>query len=411
MTPPSGTVTRRALLSLLAASPVELVARPVRAGQTPAPRSARGVLVAVFLRGAADGLNIVVPYTEREYYRLRPTIAVARPGKPEGALELDGRFGLNPRLSALKPAYDAGELALVHAVGSPRPTRSHFEAQDAMQTATPEERAPRDGFLARALATRPDPDESAIRAVAFTERVPLALRGYEPALSVERLDQLKTFAEPALGGGFEKLYAEGNARATRSARRALAAVERLASVARASYTPENNARYEPGARPFADVARLIKAGVGLEVAWIDVAGWDTHKYQGGAARGDLPKRLAALGKALAAFRADLGARFDRVTVLVMTEFGRTVAENGTGGTDHGAGGVMLVLGGAVRGGRVYGDFRGLSRDALYERRDVAVTTDYRTVFAEIIEKSLGVRDVSLLFPGYAPNTAPLGILA
>ncbi|HEX6276746.1 MAG TPA: DUF1501 domain-containing protein [Polyangiaceae bacterium] len=410
MTSPDGTLTRRAALSLLAAGSVELVARPVGAEPARSASPAGGVFVCVFLRGAADGLNVVVPYTERDYYRLRPTIAVARPGKPHGALDLDGRFGLNPRLAALKPAYDAGEIALVHAVGSSRPTRSHFEAQDAMQTATPGERAPRDGFLARALAARPASDDAAVRAVAFTERVPLALRGYEPALSVERLDQLKSFGDPALGDGFEKLYAAGNAPATRSGKRALAAVGRLQSVAQTSYTPENAASYEPGARSFADVARLIKADVGLEIAWIDVGGWDTHKYQGGAERGDLPKRLDTLGKALAAFRADLGARLEHVTVLVMTEFGRTVAENGTGGTDHGAGSVMLVLGGSVRGGRVYGDFRGLSRDALYEGRDVAATTDYRTVFAEIIRKRLEVRDVSRVFPGYSPSAPSLGFL-
>jgi uncharacterized protein (DUF1501 family) len=407
----TSTLTRRAALSLLAAGSVAVVAPDARTAS--APGSSGKILVCVFLRGAADGLNVVVPYTERDYYRLRPTIAVAPPGKAHGALDLDGRFGLNPRLAALKPAYDAGELALVHAVGLSRPTRSHFQAQDAMQTATPGDRASNAGFLARALLATRSNDETAVRAVAFGERVPLALRGYDAALSIQRFDQLKSFGAPAfgsaLGDGFEKLYAEGEARATLSGKRALDAARRLRSVAQANGAPENNAKYEPGARSFSELARLIKADIGLEAAWLDLFGWDTHKYQGGAERGELPKRLDALGKALAAFRADLGARFERVVVLVMTEFGRMVAENGTGGTDHGAGGVMLVLGGPVRGGRVYGDFLGLSRDALYEGRDLAVTTDYRTLLGEVVEKHVGVRDTAALFPGHSSKT-PLGVL-
>jgi uncharacterized protein (DUF1501 family) len=406
-------LSRRAALSLLAAGSLELATRSARAEAAPVA-DARNLLVCVFLRGAADGLNIVVPYADRDYYRLRPTIAVARPGKPNGALDLDGRFGLNPRLQSLKPAYDAGELALVHAIGSPHPSRSHFEAQDAMQTATPGEHSANQGFLARYLGAKPAASPSAIRAVAFAERVPLALRGYEDALSLQRLEQLRTTGEASfgsvLGDGFAKLYADGSARATRSGKRALDVAARLRSLTQGPYTPEGSVTYEPGARPFAELARLVKAEIGLETAWIDLGGWDTHKYEGGAERGDLPKRLDTLGKALAAFRADLGPRFERVVVLVMTEFGRTAAENGTGGTDHGHGSAMLVLGGRVRGGKVYGDFRGLAPEMLYERRDLAVTTDFRVLFAEILEKHLGLRDAARAFPGFSLPAVPLGVL-
>jgi uncharacterized protein (DUF1501 family) len=363
------------------------------------------VLVCVFLRGAADGLNIVVPHADRDYYRLRPTIAVAPPEKPNGALELDGRFGLHPRSRRSLPAWDAGELALVHAVGSPHPTRSHFEAQTTPRPAPPAlARGTRAFSRATSRQTRPA-EPSALRAVAFSDRVPLALRGYEEALSVSRLDQLRPAGDAAfgsaLGDGFAKLYAGGSARATRSGERALDVARRLRAIAASDATPEGNASYEPGARPFAELARLLKADIGLETAWLDLGGWDTHRYEGGAERGDLPRRLEFLGKALAAFRADLGARFERVVVVVLTEFGRTAAENGTGGTDHGHASAMLVLGGPVRGKRVYGDFRGLAPGELHERRDLAVTTDFRAVLGEVIETHLGFSDRARLFPGYA----------
>jgi uncharacterized protein (DUF1501 family) len=398
-----GSLSRRATLSLLAAGSLGLATRGATADATRAKPG--NVLVCVFLRGAADGLNIVVPHADRDYYRLRPTIAVAPPGKPNGALELDGRFGLHPRLSPLVPAWDAGELAFVHAVGSPHPTRSHFEAQNYAETGTPGARSMNEGFLARYLsATRPA-EPSALRAVAFSDRVPLALRGYEDALSVSRLDQLRPAGDAAfgsaLGDGFAKLYAGGSSRATRSAERALEVARRLRAIADSDATPDGNASYESAARPFAELARLLKADIGLETAWLDFGGWDTHKYEGGAERGDLPRRLDFLGKALAAFRADLGARFERVVVVVLTEFGRTAAENGTGGTDHGHASAMLVLGGPVRGKHVYGDFRGLAPGELHERRDLAVTTDFRAVLGEVIETHLGFGDRVRLFPGYA----------
>jgi uncharacterized protein (DUF1501 family) len=413
-TPENGTISRRAALSLFTASSLELASGVARAAPAPAVSSQGNVLVCVFLRGAADGLNIVVPYTDAAYYRLRPTIAIPPPGKSNGAIDLDGRFGLHPRLAPLEPLFAAGELAFVHAVGSPLATRSHFEAQDAMQTASALERPLARGFLTRYLLEKPAPNPAAIRAVAFAPRVPLALRGYEDALSLQRLDELGAMGDTAYGStltdGFAKLYAGGTARATRSGERALSVSERLRTLARGNYAPENNAAYEPQARAFAELARLIKADIGLETAWLDLGGWDTHKQEGNGVRGELPKRLDVLGKALAAFRTDLGPRFERVVVLVMTEFGRTAAENGTGGTDHGHASAMFVLGGPVRGKRVYGDFRGLSPEALYQRRDLAVTTDYRTLLSEILEKHLGLPSAASLFPGFESPSTRLGVI-
>lgn len=361
------------------------------------------VLLCVFLRGAADGLNAVVPHADSEYYRLRPTIAVPRPGESHGAVDLDGRFGLHPRLAPLKDAFDAKQLAVLHAVGSPHPTRSHFEAQDYMETAAVGDRAVSHGWLASYLATRPPPGRDALRAVAISGRSPLALRGYRDAVAVPSLRDFKLRAadglEPKLVEGFRKLYEVDGGLAERAGQRALDATD-IVRRALGKQRRGGNPAYAKDAQDFADVAKLIKANVGLETAWIDLGGWDTHRYQGSTESGDLPRQLDRLGSALAAFRADLGPDFERVVVLVMSEFGRTVRENGTRGTDHGHGNFMLVLGGKVQGGRVLGTFPGLAADQLFEGRDVPVTTDFRDVLGEVCERHLNLADAAPLFPGF-----------
>lgn len=385
----------------------------LRAGPARAEEAVRGgpVLVCVFLRGAADGLNIVVPHADPEYYKLRPTIAVAAPGKDRGAVDLDGRFGLNPRLHPLKAAFDAKELAVLHAVGSPHPTRSHFEAQDYMQSGAVGDRSATHGWLGRYLSSRPS--EGVLRGLALTGRSPLALRGYRDAVVTESLKDFRLGVRgelsPVLTRGFSRLYAADSRLAERAGKRALGASE---LVARVLSEQKNAAKYPREAQELADVAKLVKADVGLETAWVDWAGWDTHRYQGSSDRGELPKQLDRLGQALAAFRADLGPSFERVVVVVMSEFGRTARENGTGGTDHGHGNMMLVLGGRVRGGRVLGTFPGLEAEHLFEQRDVPVTTDFRDVLGEVCERHLGLSDASPLFPGYAlePNRR-LGLFA
>jgi uncharacterized protein (DUF1501 family) len=361
------------------------------------------VLLCVFLRGAADGLNIVVPHADDEYYRLRPGIAIPRPGEKRGAIDLDGRFGLHPRLAPLKAAFDAKELALIHAVGSPHPTRSHFEAQDYMETARVGERSASRGWLANYFASRPSAGAGVLRAVAVTSRSPLALRGYHDAVIAPDLRDFKLNAprelEPVLAEGFRRLYAEdAQGLAERAGGRALAASDVVArALGKRRRTPPG---YGRDTQDFADIAKLIKANVGLETAWLDLGGWDTHRAEGSSENGELPRQLDRLARALAAFRADLGPAFQRVVVVVMSEFGRTARENGTGGTDHGHGNVMLVLGGKVQGGRVLGNLPGLAHDQLFEGRDVPVTTDFRDVLAELTERHLRLKDAAPLFPGY-----------
>jgi uncharacterized protein (DUF1501 family) len=359
------------------------------------------VLLYLFLRGAADGLNMVVPHADEDYYRLRSTIAIPRPGQDQGAVDLDGRFGLHPRLAPLKAAYDAGELALIHAVGSPQLTRSHFEAQDYMETAGVSDRAQAQGWLARYLKSRPAQGPDLVRAIALASRTPLSLRGYPNAIVTPSLKDFRLTGndalQPLLAQGFERLY---QANSLDLPERAGAQALSASSVLRQALRTKSAARYPGGTRDFADLARLIKADVGVETACIDVGGWDTHSGQGRSEGGELPRQLDRLGRCLASFRADLGPHFERVVVVVMTEFGRTARQNGTGGTDHGHGSVMLVLGGKVKGGRVLGDFPGLADDKLHEGRDLAVTTDFRDVLAEVCERHLGATSPARIFPGY-----------
>jgi uncharacterized protein (DUF1501 family) len=414
------TISRRALLggSALSSLGFLLQARSGRAEDgvavsAPATPGAP-VLLCVFLRGAADGLNVIVPHADADYYQLRPSIAVPRPGERGGVLDLDGRFGLHPRLAPLKAAFDAKELVLVHAVGSPHPTRSHFEAQDYMETAAVGDPSASRGWLGRYLAKRPPVSAGILRAVAISARTPRALRGYSDAVVAANLRDFRlntsSALAPTLSEGFRRLYdADARTLAERAGQRALLASE---VVRRVLGKQRRGAGYARDAQDFADVARLIKADVGLETAWIDVGGWDTHRYEGSSENGDLPRQLDRLGRALAAFRADLGPAFERVVVLVMSEFGRTARENGTGGTDHGHGNFMLLLGGKLQGGRVLGQFPGLAADQLFEGRDLPVTTDFRDVLAEVCERHLKVSDAAGLFPGYKlDKQRQLGFLA
>lgn len=412
----SSTISRRALLGASVLSSLSFVSSWHQAyAQEPSagePVRQNPVLLCVFLRGAADGLNLLVPHADEEYYRLRPTIAVPRPDQPQGAIDLDGHFGLHPRLAPLKAAYDAHELALIHAVGSPHPTRSHFEAQDYMTSGAVGERKVSRGWLTRYLSARSAPGAGLLRAVALTERPPLALRGYPdlvvaPSLRDFRLETAEPLSS-LLSRGFSRLYAAVPAApAERAGQRALEA-SRLVEQALASQRP--SAKFARDVLPFAEVARLIKADVGLESAWIDLGGWDTHRRQG-STEGGLSNQIGRLARALAAFRTELGSELERVIVVVMSEFGRTAKENGTGGTDHGHGNAMLLLGGKLRGGRVLGRFPGLGPEQLFERRDLAVSTDFRDVLAELCEGHLSVADASPLFPGFQRDSSRLGLFS
>jgi uncharacterized protein (DUF1501 family) len=361
-----------------------------------------GTLVLVFLRGGADGLSLVPPVGDPAYYLARPTLALAPPGKEGGALRLDGTFGLHPALSALLPLWQAGALAVVHAAGLEGATRSHFDAQDFCETGTPGLKSTQDGWLNRTLQQLPEPGAGAFRAVALQSTLPRSLQGAAPAVAVEGLQNFRLSGKGGLDS-FEALYAGAVDQALRSTgQEAFEALRAAASAELARRPPENGAQYGRGplARRLQDVARLVRARVGLEVVATEMGGWDTHVGEG-AATGQLANRLRELGEALGAFATDLGPLLAGVTVVVMTEFGRTVRENGNRGTDHGTASAMLVLGGAVRGGRVYGSWRGLDGPGLFENRDVGISTDVRSVLAEALHASLRPPNLAAVFPGFS----------
>jgi uncharacterized protein (DUF1501 family) len=360
---------------------------------------------------------MVVPYDEADYYRARPTIAIDRPnsGSREAALDLDGFFGLNPRLAALEPFWDRRELAVVHACGSPNATRSHFDAQDYMETGTPGVKSTEDGWLNRYLQARRTEQESSFRAVALTQQLPRMLQGHAPALAMSQVAQ---FGINAGGGsisvGFEAQYAAAADRVLNGVgREAFDAMKALKSADPTRYRPEHGAEYPRSAfgQALMQIAQLSKADLGLEVAFADLGGWDTHVNQG-SSQGQLAARLDDFGRSIAALATDLGDRLADTIILTMSEFGRAVAENGNRGTDHGHGNAIIAIGGGVRGGRVYGKWPGLSVERRYDRRDLAVTTDFRDVFGEVVVRHLGLKDASAVFPGYGvrPSSFP-GFLA
>jgi uncharacterized protein (DUF1501 family) len=368
-------------------------------------------LIAIFQRGAVDGLSMIVPYGDDDYYRARPSIAIARPAVAEaGAIDLDGFFGFNPRLRGLKPLWDARQLAIVHACGSPDSTRSHFDAQDYMESATPGVKSTSDGWLNRYLQARREESATPFRAVALTQNLPRMLQGAAPALAMSQVAQFGIHGGPSAqmaGESFEAAYAAAADRVLNgTGREAFDAMKTLKTVDPARYQPANGADYprSPFGQALRQIAQLTKANVGLEVAFADIGGWDTHANQG-AAQGQLATRLDDFARAIAALVADLGDRVEDTVVLTMSEFGRAVNQNGSGGTDHGHGNAMMVIGGGVHGGRVYGKWPGLAVDRRYEGRDLAVTTDFRDVFGEIVTRHLGVSDARPVFPGYAVNAA------
>jgi len=364
----------------------------------------RKILVAVFQRGAADGLNMVVPFFEKRYYDVRPSIAVQMPGRPNGAVDLDGRFGLHPSLQALKPLWDGKQLAIVEATGSPDPTRSHFDAQEFMESGTPGMKDTGDGWLNRAL-TPIGPEASPVRAISVGAQLPRALQGDRGGVAVNNLQQFQVGSRetaPIL----EKMYAStADVRLSVAGKRTFDAVRMIESINRRPYTPANGAQYVGNfGNGLQQVAKLIKADAGVEVAFADIGGWDHHSNE----VPQLVPLLREFGTSLAAFIRDMGDRMADIVLVTMSEFGRTVKENGNTGTDHGHGNVMFVLGGPVRGGTVYGRWPGLEPEQLYEQRDLAITTDFRDVLAELVSVHLGQKSEQV-FPGYRPGE-PLGLL-
>jgi len=408
-------MNRRTFLRCGACSLVALAGPPRFLIRTAAAAAARGkVLVAVFQRGAVDGLSMIVPYGDAAYAAARQTIALRPPmrGESDRALDLDGFFALHPGLAPLVPLWENRSLAIVHACGSPDTTRSHFDAQDYMESGTPGVKSTPDGWLARAVTALPE-RPAPFRAVALGPVLPRALQGDAGALAMASIDRFDVRAtDTGARGGFEALYARtvGDL-LSGTGRETFEAVRMLRSADAARIPPANGAEYPRGrfGEAMRQIAQLIKANIGLEVAFADMQGWDTHVGQG-AEQGQLAARLREFGGALAAFAQDLGDRMADVVVLTMSEFGRTVGENGNRGTDHGHATAMLVLGGGVRGGRVHGRWPGLARERLFEARDLAVTTDFRTLFSEVASRHLGV-SVAPLFPGWKTSEPPLGLFA
>jgi uncharacterized protein (DUF1501 family) len=365
------------------------------------------VLVAIFQRGAADGLNIVIPHGEQRYYDLRPTISIPRPSAgiaaEDAVVDLDGFFGLHPSLASLKPLWQQQRLAIVHAAGSPDPTRSHFDAQDYMESGTPGLRATTDGWLNRAL-----PGESGkaspVRAISLGPALPRTLRGTQSAIAVDNLNDF-TVRDAAAAKALQSMYTGTSDQILNgTGRETFEAVALLQSIQKAPYQPATGANYPRGrfGNSMRQIAQLIKADVGVEVAFADIGGWDHHVNEVGpkASVGQLANVLGEFGNSLAAFYQDLGDRMEDVVVVTMSEFGRTAKENGNRGTDHGHANVMFVMGGPVQGGKVYGKWPGLASEQLNEERDLALTTDFRDVLSEAVYSHLGNRSIRSVFPNY-----------
>lgn len=367
------------------------------------------VLVVVFQRGGMDGLNVVIPFKDRAYYALRPSIAIAEPAAgEERAIDLDGYFGLHPALAPLKNIYDTGHLAIVHAAGSPDNTRSHFDAQDYMEIGTPGIKSTPEGWLNRYLSEKRLSD-SPFRGVAVSPQTPRMLSGAVPTLSLSSIEEFR-LRNQSMGAKLQKLYAQSTDPLFRQGGNSLFdAMARLRAIE--SKVPPSATTYPVGrfGNGLKQIARLIKADVGLEIAFTEIEGWDTHVSEGGAT-GILANRLKEFGAGLAAFHQDLGDRLDDIVIVTMSEFGRTARENGNRGTDHGHANVMFVIGGRVRGGKVYGRWPGLAQEVLYEGRDLDLTTDYRTVCSEVLARHLAQRDMARIFPGFRPAT-PMGFVA
>jgi uncharacterized protein (DUF1501 family) len=381
------------------------------------PAAAKGkVLICLFQRGAADALNVVVPHGEEEYYRIRPRIAIPRPraGGTAAAIDLDGFFGLHPALAPLEPLWKRGILAPIHAVGSPSATRSHFDAQDYMESGTPGIKGTPDGWLNRYLATCGTCEAhktTPFRGVSFTQQTPRIMQGAQETVAMNSLEEFTVRASGSHVQRLEALYRTGSADLVHGAGQEMFdAVKMLKNANPQQYMPQNGAEYPRSqfGQRLRQIAQLIKSDVGLEVAFADIGGWDTHVNQG-AATGQLALRLDDFSKSIAALVTDLGDRMGDVVILTMSEFGRMARENGNAGTDHGHAGSMFVIGGGVKGGKVHGKWPGLNREQLFEGRDLALTTDFRAVFGEVVSKHLGGVTTEKLFPGYAPQ-AGIGIL-
>jgi uncharacterized protein (DUF1501 family) len=368
-------------------------------------------LIVVFLRGAVDGLNVVVPYREAAYYSARPKIAIPKPGQPNGALKLDDAFGLHPALEGIFPLWQQGSLAFVHACGSPDETRSHFDAQDYMESGTPGIKKTADGWMNRLLATLSG--RNIIQAVNVGATMPRILTG---PMAIASMGSGRNAARPLpldntrVSSAFDQLYSNKDAlsQAYQEGQRARQAL--LKDLDAEMKMANNGAPLPFGfATDTQRLARVMRQDSRVQLAFLALGGWDTHVNQG-SSQGQLARNLESLGKGLATLQQELGPVYTETMIVVMSEFGRTVAENGNAGTDHGHGNAMWVMGGNVKGGQVYGQFPGLQTNQLHEGRDLAITTDFRAVISSLLTQhlQLSAPQMAKIFPGYkAPQPLPL----
>ena len=374
------------------------LARAAYAAEAPGSRTRR--LVVIFQRGAADGLNIVVPHGEPAYYAMRPSINIPR----NQVIDLDGFFGLHPSLTSFQPLWKQGHLAIVHAAGSPDSTRSHFDAQDFMESGTPGLKATEDGWLNRSLRSLPHAD-SPFRAIALGPSLPRILSGSEPAAAVNNIKDFGVGGRnpnAPIANSFEAMYEQSvDSVLHGTGQETFEAVKLLKSADPSKYTPLPGANYPRGR--FGDslkqLAQLIKANLGVQVAFADIGGWDHHVNEG-STQGQIANVLRDFGQSLTAFWTDIGDLAEDTVIVTMSEFGRTARENGNRGTDHGHANVMFVMGGPVKGGKVYGRWPGLDQSQLYEGRDLALTTDFRRVVGEAVYRHLGNKALDQVFPGF-----------
>ncbi|MCG7925415.1 MAG: DUF1501 domain-containing protein [Candidatus Thiodiazotropha taylori] len=368
----------------------------------------KDLFVCLFQRGAADGLNSLVPYTDPEYYSQRSNIAVPEPGAQGGAIDLDGRFALHPALAPLKALYDSGQLALVHATGIPHYSRSHFVAQDIVERGVSAKPLPSSGWLGRHLSLDPVSNGSAFRIVSISGNVPVSLHGASEPLAISNLSEFG-FSQEIIDSGYTEVLGnlfDDQIPFAAPAQAALSALTELQAAELESILPEHGASYpdtELG-KKMQQTAQLIKSNLPVEVICIDAGGWDHHENL----PGNLQQSLTDLADSLSAFHTDMADLMQQISLFVMTEFGRRVAENASVGTDHGTGGVAYAMGGGVNGGQVITDWPGLSTADLHFGEDLAITTDLRTLLAELLNKRLGGTDLAQVFPGFAgPTTANL----
>jgi len=399
---------RNGALAMMSSAVVPAFLTRALLAESAAPNIQGKKLVVIFLRGAADGLNIVVPYAEKNYYAMRPTIAIPQ----NQVLDLDGFFGLHPSLASFEPLYRQGHLAIVPATGSPDKTRSHFDAQDFMESGTPGNKATVDGWLNRALQSedmctdsRHKLEHTAFRAIALGSELPRTLAGKVEATAIGNVLDFNVGgrgpAQAPAGNAFQSIYDQSSDALLHTAGEStFEAVKMLRSTDPAHYIPASGAAYPSTSfgNGMKQIAQLMKANLGVETAFTDIGGWDTHHNQG-SVNGDLANRLKDLSDGISAFWRDMGDDAENITLVTMSEFGRTAEQNGTGGTDHGHANVMFVLGGKIKGGKIYGKWPGLAREQLNENRDLAITIDFRQVLAETITGTLGVTNPEFVFPG------------